>query len=154
GIIKNRVLRTAGIGESLVDEKVGDLEKLTNPTVGLAAHAGQTDIRIAASAATEAEADALIAEVEAEVRKRLGNFIYGVDRDLMESAFVSAVKQAGIKVAVVEVGTAGLLRRRIESQPECAELLISAEELASVGALPSGNGNEAASEPDFKELAE
>src|SRR5260370_42211826 len=88
GIIKNRVLRTAGIGESLVDEKVGDLEKLTNPTVGLAAHAGQTDIRIAATGATEAEADALIAEVEAEVRKRLGDFIYGVEDEPLEGAFV------------------------------------------------------------------
>ena len=46
GIIKNRVLRTAGIGESLVDEKVGDLEKLTNPTVGLAAHAGRNGLRV------------------------------------------------------------------------------------------------------------
>ena len=126
GIIKNRVLRTAGIGESLVDEKVGDLEKLSNPVVGLAAHAGQTDIRIAARAATEAEADALIAELETEIRHRLGSYIYGVDQDALEQAFVTAAKQAGVQVALVEVGTDGMLRQRIESVPDGKSLLLPA----------------------------
>ena len=124
GIIKNRVIRTAGIGESLVDEKVGDLEKLENPVVGLAAHSGQTDIRIAARAATEAEADVLIAEVEAEVRKRLGSFIFGVDQDSLESAFVTAAKGAGATIGVVEVGTQGLFRQRIQDHPEAGGLLL------------------------------
>ncbi len=124
GIIKNRVLRTAGIGESLVDEKVGDLEKLTNPTVGLAAHAGQTDIRIAARGATESEADALIAEVEAEIRKRLGNFIYGVENEPLEAVFVAALEKDGGSVAMTEVGTDARLRQRIENQPGGAARLL------------------------------
>lgn len=45
-VIKTRILRTAGIGESHIDEQIGHLERLSNPTVGLNAHAGQTDIRI------------------------------------------------------------------------------------------------------------
>ncbi len=148
GIIKNRVLRTAGIGESLVDEKVGDLEKLDNPTVGLAAHAGQTDIRIAARAATEAEADALIAEVEAEVRKRLGSFIYGVEKEPLELAFVQALQRANHKVALVEVGTGGLLRTRIESQPEGPALITSAERFDSVEQFRDGR------DLNYKDLAE
>jgi len=127
GIIKLRVLRTAGIGESLVDEKIGDLEKLENPTVGLAAHSGQVDVRIYGRAQTEAEADKLIEAVEAEVRQRLGNFIYGVDKDPLEGAFVAAFKQAGTRLALVEVGTGGAFRRRIESHPDGASVIASAE---------------------------
>jgi nicotinamide-nucleotide amidase len=152
GVIKNRVLRTAGIGESLIDEKIGDLEKLTNPVVGLAAHAGQTDIRIAARAASEAEADALIAEVEAEVRRRMGSFIYGTDKEPLEHAFIAALQKANQRVAILEAGTDGLLRRRIEAEPGGATLLISAEELPSAEALRTSNGF--AASLNFKELAE
>ena len=63
GVIKARVLHTSGVGESQIDDRIGDLEQLSNPTVGLAAHAGQVDIRITAKADTEEIADALIQEV-------------------------------------------------------------------------------------------
>ena len=45
-IIKIRVLHCAGLGEGMIDEKIADLETLSNPTVGLAAHTGVVDIRI------------------------------------------------------------------------------------------------------------
>ncbi|MDH5606280.1 MAG: molybdopterin-binding protein, partial [Anaerolineae bacterium] len=76
GLIKARVLRTAGVGESVIDEKISDLEEGYNPTVGLAAHAGSVDVRITAKAQSEEEADQLIGPVEAELRKRLGDWIY------------------------------------------------------------------------------
>jgi competence/damage-inducible protein CinA-like protein len=50
GTIKARVLHVAGVGESTIDDWIGDLETSTNPTVGLLAHPGQVDIRITASA--------------------------------------------------------------------------------------------------------
>ncbi|KAB2859734.1 MAG: CinA family nicotinamide mononucleotide deamidase-related protein, partial [Anaerolineae bacterium] len=81
GIIKALVLKTAGIGESLIDEKIADLMTYANPTVGLAAHTGQTDIRITARADTEAEADEMITKIEHIVRQRLGDFIYGTGKD-------------------------------------------------------------------------
>ena len=56
--IKARVLRTCAVGESDIDRAIGDLMTLANPTVGLAAHSGQTDVRITAKADTEAEAEA------------------------------------------------------------------------------------------------
>ena len=49
-VIMMRVLHSAGLGESQIDDWISDLEKLTNPTVGLAAHSGQVDIRITAKA--------------------------------------------------------------------------------------------------------
>ena len=71
GMIKARILRTAGGGESAIDELISDLETLSNPTVGLAAHAGSVDVRITAKAGSQQEADDLIAPVEEDLRQRL-----------------------------------------------------------------------------------
>ncbi|MBN1679974.1 MAG: CinA family nicotinamide mononucleotide deamidase-related protein [Anaerolineae bacterium] len=99
GIIKARILRSAGIGESSIDARIGDLETWSNPTVGLAAHTGQTDIRITARADTESEADSLIAKAESIIRERLGDFVYGTDRERLEDALVSALRDQGWTLA-------------------------------------------------------
>src|SRR5688500_4226315 len=80
-IIKIRILHCAGLGEGMIDEKIDDLEKLSNPTIGLAAHTGVVDIRIAAKAKDEAEADEMIANIENQIRERLGNVDFGADED-------------------------------------------------------------------------
>lgn len=104
GIIKARVLRTAGIGESMIDAQIADLETWSNPTVGLAAHTGQTDIRITARADTEAEADALIAQAEAIIRERLDRYIFGTDRDQLEDVFMALLRERGLTLAVSYTG--------------------------------------------------
>ncbi|GAB4574034.1 MAG: CinA family nicotinamide mononucleotide deamidase-related protein [Anaerolineae bacterium] len=123
GIIKARVLRTAGIGESTIDDRIADLMTLTNPTVGLAAHTGQTDIRITAMADDEPTADKMIAEVEAEVRARLGGYIYGTDKDLIESALVRELSRLNLRLAICETGLEGGLRERIEAVQGGKEVL-------------------------------
>lgn len=112
-ILKVRVLHCAGLGEGMIDEKIADLERLSNPTVGLAAHTGVVDVRIAAKAKTEAEADAMIAQVEAQVRERLGNFIFGTDDDRLEDVALEAAAKRGLRLAAVESGLDGLLARKI-----------------------------------------
>ena len=52
-VTRVHVLRTCAVGESNVDRGIGDLMTAGNPTVGLAAHVGQTDVRITAKADTE-----------------------------------------------------------------------------------------------------
>lgn len=120
GIIKALVLRTAGIGESHIDDLIGDLEYWSNPTVGLAAHTGQTDIRITARADTEAEADALIADAETIVRERLGGYIYGTDADPLEAALGERLAARGFRLAVSYTGPEpeGLLVRYRTAYPE------------------------------------
>lgn len=113
GMIKARVLHTAGVGESQVDDLIGDLETLSNPTVGLAAHSGQVDVRITAKANSEAEADDLIHGVEMQLRQRLGNWIYGADQDTLEAAALRTIQEKGWKLAVVEAGVGGELSRRL-----------------------------------------
>lgn len=113
GTIKARVLHVAGVGESIVDEWIGDLEVNPNPTVGLLAHPGQVDIRITASAESEAEADQLIAEMEARVRDRVKEGLFGVDRDTLDGALLQALREHGWEMALVEGGLNGALAGRL-----------------------------------------
>ena len=78
-VIVIRTIHSAGIGESSVDELVSELEKMSNPTVGLAAHPGQVDIRITTKATDHDQAWELIRPVEAQVKQLLGNYVYGED---------------------------------------------------------------------------
>ena len=94
-IIKVRLLHTSGMGEGAIDEQVGEFERLTNPTVGLAAHAGIVDIRIAAKAESETLADNLIAEVETAIRARLGDAIFGADVETLEKTALDAAASRG-----------------------------------------------------------
>ncbi len=99
GIIKVRILRTVGIGESEIDARIADLMTSTNPTVGLAAHAGQTDVRITAKAATQEEADRLLATMVARVRQRLGDVIYGEGEETVEEVVHRLLTMRGWRVA-------------------------------------------------------
>lgn len=113
GVIKARVLHTAGVGESQIDEKIGDLEQLSNPTVGLAAHAGQVDIRITVKAETEGEADRLILQLETELRQRLGHWIYGTDDETLEKTALDNLSRHAWKLCIVEAGMDGRFIRRL-----------------------------------------
>ncbi len=113
GLIKARILHTAGMGESVIDEHIGEFETLANPTVGLAAHYGVVDIRITAKAGSEEEADSLIARVETAIREKLGDTIYGADGETLESVVLASLASHDYTLTVVETGTGGELSQRL-----------------------------------------
>ena len=112
GIIKATVLHTASIGESQVDEIIGDLETISNPTVGLLAHPGQVDIRVTAKATTLEDADRMIAEITAVIKDRLSSQIYGVDDDSLEVVTMKLLLARGWNLALIEAGLGGELIQR------------------------------------------
>lgn len=122
-VILARVLRTAGIGESRVDTAIHDLERLSNPTVGLAAHAGQTDIRITAKAASLRDAEALIEPIVQEIRRRLGISVYGEGVETVEEVLVSLLRERGLTLAVAEAGTRGAAAERLTAVTGAAKVL-------------------------------
>jgi nicotinamide-nucleotide amidase len=123
-IIKSRVLRTVGVGESVIDERIDALMRSANPTVGLSAHAGAVDIRITARAATEDAADRGIAEMEAAVRARIDETsIYGIGAEKLEEVTARLLAQAGVSLALVESATGGDVARLLRSVPDCAAFL-------------------------------
>jgi hypothetical protein len=113
GTIKSRILHTAGVGESQIDDLISDLEALANPTVGLAAHSGQVDVRITSKGESEDEADRLIEPVEAVLRQRMGSWVYGADQETLEEVALRTLSHKGWTLAVVEAGLGGLLIRRL-----------------------------------------
>lgn len=145
GVIKVRNLHTAGIGESQVDALVADLERASNPTVGLAAHPAQTDVRVAAKAESEEEAARMVAEVEKEVRRRLGDHIYGADEETLEGAVVQLLEQRGHTLAVAETVGGGAITSRLTAAARGRDVfrggIVAPGEggLAGLG-LPAGTG--------------
>jgi nicotinamide-nucleotide amidase len=109
GVIKRMVVRTAGVGESMLDERIEDLERMHNPTLGVSAHPGRVDLRITAKADSEIEADEMIWRMKATLQQRLGAWIYGTDDDTLEAVTMSAAAAKGKRLAVVESGTSGAL---------------------------------------------
>jgi nicotinamide-nucleotide amidase len=106
-VIRTRVLHIAGVGESLIDEKIADLEKLPNPTVGLAAHPGEVDVRLTAKADSADRAKEMLAELEAQARERLGDWVYGADEETLSRAVLNEVADRKKWLAVIEKGLDG-----------------------------------------------
>ena len=105
GVIVSRVLKLFGIGESVVDERLKDLiVKGTNPTIGLLAHTqiGEIHVRLTTKAAEKAQAEALNGPLEAEIRGRLKDFIFGADEETYEGVLSSLLRRSGLRLAVAE----------------------------------------------------
>ena len=136
-IIKVRLLRTSGIGEGNLDEKIGDLELLSNPTVGLAAHTGVVDIRLAAKAKTEAEANEMIAEVENEIRQRLGKIIFGTDQDTLAGVTLAALSERGWNLVTLESGLENRLSDQLKKTADPALIQSENRQLAPNELLPA-----------------
>ena len=118
GIIKSRTLRIVGLGESKVNEEVPDLLKMSgNVTVGIYAHTAQVDLKITAKAQDESQAVQLISPVEEEIRKRLGNYIFGADTDTLESVVAKFLVENNLTISAAESCTGGLLAKRLTDIP-------------------------------------
>ena len=108
-VIVARIIHTAGVGESVIDQRIGDLMRFSNPTVGLAAHLGQVDVRITARSRTEEEARALIAPIETEIREKLAPWVYGADEETLGGVIVRWLRDHDATLAIMETNTRGAI---------------------------------------------
>lgn len=113
GIIVSKTVRTMCIGESAMAERVADLLEGENPTVAPYAKKGEALLRVTAKAETEAEAQAMLEPVIAEIRKRLGDVVYGIDSESIEQRVVELLKKNKMTLATAESCTAGYIPKRI-----------------------------------------
>ena len=142
GVIKAHILRAAGIGESALDDMIGnDLLEGSNPTVGLAAHSGVIDIRITAKAESETEADQMIAVVDKQLREAVGSYIFGTGEDTIEKALVDRLAEHGETMAVSEAGIGQAISDRVRSVSMWEKVLKHAETHQSPSELQSHNGD-------------
>jgi nicotinamide-nucleotide amidase len=116
-VLFTRILRVAGMGESTVEERLGDLIHASNPTVATYAKRDAVDVRVTAKATTQEEARALVERAEAEARERLGQHIFGVDRDTPQSVALQMLIERGLTLATMESCTGGLFASLITDVP-------------------------------------
>ncbi len=118
GVILYRSVKVVGLGESGVDDLIGDLMREgKNPEVGLLASPGEITVRMAARGERREEALNLISPVEEELRRRLGEKIYGFDGDTLEGVVAEILERGGLSLAVVETFTGGLAALRLHRVP-------------------------------------
>jgi len=120
-VIRSRVLRLAGIGESSAAEKVGDLLDGSNPTVAPLAGAGEVHLRITAKAATASQAEEMIDATDARITAILGNVIFGRDDESLEKVVVRMLIERHLTLATAESCTGGLIGNRITDIPGSSE---------------------------------
>jgi nicotinamide-nucleotide amidase len=107
-VLVTRTIKTAGIGEGQLDEMISPLLKSANPSIGVYARADGVHVRLGAKAATQDEARALIAPVEAELRQILHPHVWGTDAETFESIVGRMLSERGLTLGAMESCTGGL----------------------------------------------
>jgi len=116
GVTRLKRFHSFGIGESRADEMLAGIPGLAidgDIKLGFQAHFPQLETKLAIRGADEADLERRLAPVEAEVRKRLGNFVVAEDDQSLESVVLAALKTARKTLAIGETVTGGIVAARI-----------------------------------------
>jgi len=117
-VIRSRVLRTWGYGESAIAETLADrvdaLDESGHATIAFQASGIEgIKVRITTKAADDAAAEAIIAAEEALIRELLGDYIFGIDDESMETLVLAMLRERGLSFAAAENLTGGILSSRM-----------------------------------------
>jgi nicotinamide-nucleotide amidase len=118
--IRLKRFHSYGLGESHVDALLQGVEALVpdgSAKLGFRAHYPQIETKVTVRGADEADIEAKLAPVVAEVRQRLGNFILAEDDDTLEGAILKALTKEQGSLTVVETFTSGQIAARIAPLP-------------------------------------
>ena len=126
-VIKSRVLRTWGDSESGLNERlvgvISELEKVGNPTLAFLASGWEgIKVRLTAKANTQQEAIELIDVWDAKVRSEVGEIVFGVDEQTMESVVLDLMRKKNLTLAVAESVTGGLVSGRLTAVPGASDV--------------------------------
>jgi len=112
-VVRAKLLRTFGIGESSLDAELSDIASDGDVTLGFRTAFPDNYLRPLARAATAEEADAKLDRVCAQIRERLGPIVYGDGDDTLEIVVGRELRERGKRLAVAESCTGGLIAERL-----------------------------------------
>lgn len=162
GVIVSHEIRVFGMGESSVEEALREpMTKLTNPTLAPYAKLNECMVRATAKAETKEAAEALLTPLVEQVKETLGDVVYGIDVDSLESVVSGLLRERGLTLSAAESCTGGLIAKRITDLPGASEIFrggvvsYTNEVKAGVLGVPSDLLQEfgAVSEPVAKAMA-
>lgn len=124
--IVSRTLKTIGVGESAVEQRIIDLVRRGYPTVATYAKDDGVHIRITAMAHDRGEAERAVAATIDDIHAELGDHIYGELSEELSDALLRPIQMAGEHVAIWEAGNAGRLTSLIEESILADEVVAGA----------------------------
>jgi len=125
GVIVSKVLRTFGIGESILEERIRQfILAQKNPTIALLARSGEIHVRLTAKADSEDAARALIAELEASLREHIEEYVFGMDEQSLEQVVGEELRRRELTVALAESCTGGGATAKLTDVPGSSAYLI------------------------------
>ena len=128
GVIASRTLRTWGESESGLNERldplIARLDEAGNPTLAFLASGWEgLKVRLTAKAPTREAAEALLDKWDAEVRLVVGEHVFAIDDETMESAVLALMRARGLTLGLAESVTGGLVAGRLTAVPGASDVL-------------------------------
>lgn len=111
--LRARTLKLLGVGESAVEEALADVIRSTAPTVATYAKNDGVHVRLADKGTDEGAVTERIARMEALVRERLGQYVWGSDEDTLGSVVRKRLIRRGWTLATAEVLSGGEVARTL-----------------------------------------
>ncbi len=125
-IIRHRVLKTTGIPESFLAQKLGDVNGLTQGArLAFLPSPKGVRLRITANAPTVDESDKKLDEVESRIREKVNKYIYAVGEIDLEVTLSELLKEKQLTLAVAESCTGGLIGDRLTNIPGSSSFLLA-----------------------------
>jgi len=122
-VVRSRTLRTTGVAESVLADRLGELGDGFDG-MSLAFLPGETgvDLRLTIRDRSAADADATLAAGAARLADVLGTVVYGEDRADLAAVVLERCRREGLRLAVAESCTGGLLGARITGVPGSSDV--------------------------------
>lgn len=118
-------LRTFGMTESQVAEKIADLESLEpGVTLGYRAHIPEIEVKVLARSSSPAEAEDRARRIAELVRERLGDVVYGGRDDTFAGSVGRILRDKHLTLAVAESCTGGMIGSMVTSVPGSSDYLL------------------------------
>jgi len=114
----HRTLRTTGIAESLLAERLGDLGQiLRGAKLAFLPSPSGVRLRITMVGPDQAQCRKIVDDAVSRIREKISKFIFGTDDDELEEIVGKILKERGLTVSVAESCTGGLISDLLTNIP-------------------------------------